>query len=245
MRALPFTLNVIKRKEKEVLRASSDAFWAQIMAPDIPFLKQEIAPLMKYKQEKRDEIIEFDLDDKIIERRWIEFGPHGEGEYVHHYREKVEKHIHALAEKDETLKKLRNDEPVSDADIEKLEEKLNSPELFITERTLREAYDQPSGTFKQFLLNLLGKFKFPSREERIAESFETFIHEKPYFSADQIRFLRIVKNVFLEKSKRHQGLTVHDLYEGPFEALGADAADRLFKKEELEEIVNYFNEQVA
>ena len=132
---------------------------------------------------------------------------------------------------------------MSDEDLEKLEAKLNSPELYITERTLREVFAQPGATFKQFLLKMLGKFEFPSREEIIAQSFETFIHEKNYFAADQIRFLRIVKNVFLEKSRRHEQLSIQDLYEGPFETLGTDAADRLFKKQELDEIIEFFNAQ--
>lgn len=245
IRALPLTLNVVRKKEKEILRASSGSFWTKISSADVSFLKAEIAPLMKYKEEKRQNVITFDLDDQVIERKWIEFGPHGEGAYVKEYRDKVERHIRELASRDETLRKLKQDIPVTEEDIEKLEEKLNSPELYITERLLKETYDQPGGTFKQLILHVLDKFKFPSRDEAIAESFETFIHEKNYFAADQIRFLRIVKNVFLEKSRRRQKLTLEDLYQGPFETLGIDAADRLFKKEELEEIVEFFNAQVA
>lgn len=245
LRLLPLTLNVVRAKEQEILRASSDAFWTGINREGVDLLKKDIVPLMKYRKEKREEVIEFDLDDRIVERRWIEFGPHGEGEYVHQYREKVEKHIRELADKDETLRKIKNGIPVSDEDIEKLEAKLNGPELYITERVLQDAYEQPAGTFKQFILKLLGKFEFPAREEIVAKAFETFVHGKHYFAADQIRFLRIVKNVFLEKARRRERLTLHDLYEGPFETLGIDAADRLFKKQELEEIIDFLNTQAV
>jgi len=228
LHTLPFTLNLIRKKEKEILHASSDAFWTSISRESVGFLKIEIAPLMRYKVERKEEIIEFDLDDKIIERRWIEFG-----------------HILELADRNETIRKLKFDLPVTEKDLDRLEENLNSPELYITEKALREVYGEPQGTFKQFILKVLGKFQFPTREEKIAESFETFIHERNYFAADQIRFLRIVKNVFLEKAKRHQKLSVYDLYEGPFEVLGVDAADRLFERKVLEEIIDFFNLQAV
>ena len=186
--------------------------------------------------------MELDLDDEIIERRWVEFGPGGEGEYVHIYKEKVERRIHELAEKDPTIIKLKKDEPISDRDIGQLEETLNSPELYINEENLRNAYRQSEGTFAQFIKMILGTFEFPTAEEKIAESFDAFIVQKNYFNADQTRFLRVVKSVFLEKARRHEALALADLYEEPFDTFGLDAADRLFKKEELQEIVEFFNQ---
>ena len=63
-----------------------------------------------------------------------------------------------------------------------------------------------------------------------------------YLNVDQTRFLRVVKSVFLEKARRREALALADLYEEPFDTFGVDAADRLFKKEELEEIVKFFNQ---
>jgi len=91
-----------------------------------------------------------------------------------------------------------------------------------------------------------GSPKFPTAEEKIAESFNTFIVRKNYFNADQTRFLRVVKSVFLEKAMKKETLALVDLYEEPFEAFGIDVADRLFRRENLEEIVGFFNQlQVA
>ncbi len=245
LRLLPLNLRQIQQKEEQVLRASSDRFWSSFQMNEVGFLKTEIAPLMKWRRERTHTVIEFDLKDEILERKWIEFGPSGEGDYVHQYKEKVEKEIRTLADQDSALKKIKEGHPVSEEELDRLEDKLNQPDLYINERNLRETYGQPTGTFKQFLLKIFDKYDFPSREQLIQRSFETFVHEKPWFSADQIHFLRIVKNVFIEKCKRREKLSVHDFYEGPFEALGQDAADKLFKKNELEEIVEFFNSQAA
>ncbi len=246
LKLLPMSLRVVKAREESIYRAASDAFWDDLDLETIGFLKKEIVPIMRFRRPYERKLVELDLDDEIIERRWIEFGPGGEGEYVHIYKEKVEKKIRELAEKEPAIIKLKKDEPITDEDIGKLEKTLNSPELYINEDNLRDAYQQPEGTFAQFIRMILGKFKFPTAEEKIAESFDAFIVLKNYFNADQIRFLRVVKSVFLEKARRNESLALSDLYDDPFTAFGIDAADRLFRKEELKEIVNFFNQlQIA
>jgi type I restriction enzyme R subunit len=115
------------------------------------------------------------------------------------------------------------------------------PELFISENNLRKAFNQPYGTFIQFLKSILGKYKFPDAEELINGSFNTYVVERnnrSALSAEQIRFPRVVKNIFAQK--KH--IEYNNLFEPPFTQFGADAATRLFSEEELLEIINIFNE---
>lgn len=243
LQLLPMTLQVVKRQEKAIFKAASDTFWEALSVNDIREVKSKLSPIMKYKRKDGQKIIEFDLDDQIIERKWIEFGPNGEGEYVHVYKEKVEKRIKELADKEQAIVKIRNDQPVNDADLESLENTLNSPELYITEDKLREAYSQPAGTLVQFIKSIFGKYQFKSQEDQIAESFDAFIIAHNY-NTDQTRFLRVIKSVFLAKVRRHELLEIDDFYEGPVEAFGADAADRLFTKEDLKEVLEFFKKEV-
>ncbi|MDZ4242437.1 MAG: type I restriction-modification enzyme R subunit C-terminal domain-containing protein, partial [Candidatus Omnitrophota bacterium] len=173
-----------------------------------------------------------------------EFGPNGEGEYVHIYKEKVEQRIKELAEKERAIVKIRNDEPVNDQDLEDLENTLNGPELYITEDKLREAYNQPQGTLVQFIKSIFGKYKFKSQEDQIAESFDAFIIAHNY-NTDQTRFLRVIKSVFLSKVRRHELLELDDFYEGPVEAFGVDAASRLFSQDDLKEVLEFLNERAT
>ncbi|MDE2028153.1 MAG: hypothetical protein KGJ11_06400, partial [Candidatus Omnitrophica bacterium] len=243
LRLLPMTLQVVKRHEEAIYKMSSDAFWSSLSIDNIRDAKSKLSPIMKYKRKDGQKIIEFDLDDEILERKWIEFGPNGEGEYVHIYKEKVEKHIKDLAEKQEAVSKLRNDQPVNDQDLEELEKTLNSPDLYITEEKLREVYKQPEGTLVQFIKSIFGKYKFKSQEDQISESFDAFIIAHNY-NTDQTRFLRVIKSVFLAKVRRHELLVIDDFYEGPVEAFGTGAAERLFSKDDLKEVLEFLNEKV-
>jgi type I restriction enzyme R subunit len=68
----------------------------------------------------------------------------------------------------------------------------------------------------------------------VARQFETYVTQHNY-NADQIRFLRAVQSVFLQK--RH--LETADLYEPPLDMFGADAVERWFTEKEVEEVVEF------
>ncbi|MBI4652322.1 hypothetical protein HY745_13815, partial [Candidatus Desantisbacteria bacterium] len=74
--------------------------------------------------------------------------------------------------------------------------------------------------------------------------FNTYIIERNNthpLNAEQIRFLRAIKNVFTTK----KAIKYDDLFEPPFTQFGADAATRLFSDNELLEIVTIFNSTKA
>lgn len=211
---------------------------------NVDYMKHNLTEIMKHKLPEGIEMVMLDLDDLVVERKWIEFGPEGEGDYVANYREKIEKKVLDMAETHPALKKIKDDIPISDKDLTDLEYTLNSPELYINEDNLRKAFLQPNGTLIQFLKSILGKYKSPDAKELINESFQTYVvkrNNKNPLSAEQIRFLRTVKNVFAQK--KHIEYT--DLFEPPFTQFGADAATRLFSEEELKEIIDIYNKIAA
>jgi type I restriction enzyme R subunit len=65
------------------------------------------------------------------------------------------------------------------------------------------------------------------------------------YNANQIRFLRAVQSVFLQK--RHletadtSTLLSASLYEPPLDMFGADAVERWFTEKEVEEVVEFAN----
>jgi type I restriction enzyme R subunit len=70
----------------------------------------------------------------------------------------------------------------------------------------------------------------------VQRQFEGYITQHQY-NADQIRFLRAVQSVFLEKRK----LETADLYEPPLTNFGADAVEKWFSEKEVTEMVEFAN----
>ena len=57
------------------------------------------------------------------------------------------------------------------------------------------------------------------------------------YDAEQIRFLRAVQSVLLEKRK----LEAADLYEPPLTNFGADAVEKWFTEKEVKEVIKFAN----
>jgi len=235
MYCLPTTIPAIREKQAFIEEIKSKKFWEKITYLDTEKMIEQLSPIMKYKQPDPRPVIMLDIDDVVQQRKIIEYGPDAEQEYVEKYREKVEKRIKKLAQEHPTIQKIKADAKLSEEDLKKLEDALNSPELFITEETLQKAYSQHKGTLVQFIKKILGLYAFPEPAKIIEEEFSTFLieHSKE-LNSNQINFLRTVKTVF--QSKKHVDYT--DFFEPPFTNI-PKAPTPLFKEEMLKEVIQF------
>jgi len=69
-------------------------------------LQTTFAPLIRFRQGPRRDLIELNLPDQIATRRWVIYGPSGEGAFAENYREQGEPHVRTLAEEHPTIQML-------------------------------------------------------------------------------------------------------------------------------------------
>ena len=233
---LPDTLQQVKDKKELLDKVRSKKFWKELSYEDTLMLVNEFSDLMRYKRKEPRRPIELDIDDVVEQRKLIEFGPLGEEAYVSEYKEKVEKKIKQLAKTDPTIKKIEEDKVITEKDLKKLEETLNSPKLFITEEVLQKTYEQHNGTLVQFIKKIMGMYDFPDPENKIEEEFKTFMVEHQFLNADQVNFMRTLQTVFMRK--KH--VEYSDFFELPFSNI-SNAPLPLFEEETLKALVGLCN----
>nr|WP_290226732.1 DEAD/DEAH box helicase family protein [Trichocoleus desertorum] len=239
LKLLPLTLREVQAQQEKLVWMMSANFWDHLIYDFIQDLQATFAPLMRFRQRPRRDLIELNLPDQIASRRWIIYGPSGEGAFAESYQEKVEAYVKNLAEQHPAMLKLRRGEELSAAEVEVLAQGLNQADLFITEDGLRQVYDRPDASLTDFLRHILGLSQMTNREEDISVAFEEFIAAHPTFSAKQIYFLRTIRSAVLRRAR----LTVQDLEKPPFSRVGV--VHQLFEAAELEEILDFANEFVA
>ena len=66
-------------------------------------LQTTLAPLMRFRQRPRRDLIELNLPYQIATRRWVIYGLSGEGAFAENYREQVEAYVRNLAEQHPTI----------------------------------------------------------------------------------------------------------------------------------------------
>ncbi len=202
-----------------------------------------LAGEMRNRRNRENAFIKLDLPDYVEMRGYILLMGGTERVYVEEYRRRVEQRILDLVDTHPTLQAIGRGEPVSDLALIELERALHQglggPGLEFSEENIRKAYGMKVGSLLEFLRRLLDLDGLPDYGDIVQRQFSDYIAAHP-FNADQIRFLRAVQNVFLQK--RH--LQPADLYDPPLSAFGQDAVDRWFAPGQVAEMLA-FTERLA
>jgi type I restriction enzyme R subunit len=236
LKSLADNIAEVKRVHEQRTWVCSDGFWQHLDLPRLTTLQATFAPLMRYRTSTPTHTVEINLPDSITQRSWIIYGPTGEGAFAESYREQVEALVRRLAEELPALARLKSGETVTDEEPDSIAATLNQADLFVSEDTLRKAFDHPAASLPDFLRHILCEnAHLPNREERINEAFERFIAQHGYLRANQLNFLRAIKTAVL----RHGRITRAALNEPPLSRVGR--VEALFPPQEIEELIVFAN----
>lgn len=187
------------------------------------------------------ELIELGLEDEWLQAvSYVEVGPDGERVDKREYVTDWEKSVKAAADNDALIRKVRDSEPLSEAEEGELARRLNQPERYFNEENLRRAYRNPGGNLVDFIRAALGMLRMKSRDEKIEENFRAWLVAKS-LSPDQAQYLALLKNRGIVKGK----VSIDDLFAPPLSILNAaNLGIELFGEQGLKQVVEELNQSV-
>lgn len=235
---LPKTLDKVMEKEKLIDKVLSHSFWEDIRFDDAKMIMGELSSLMPNMMKEPRETIVIDMSDTIEERKqWI-LTDDNEPEYAVQYRKKVEDWIKELAETHPVIMKIKNDEVLTEVDLQSLESTLYTSEFDVSESKLNEVYHLQNTTLVDFIRHVLDLYDYPSPDEKIKDAFKTYIIENNKdYNADQLNFIRTLQTVFLRK--KH--IEFSYLWNAPFTNFGVNAPVPMFSQEDLNAFIGICN----
>jgi type I restriction enzyme R subunit len=205
---------------------------------------RDLAPQMKNRRDRVSAFLKLDLPDFIQTRGLISIGEGGEQVYVEQYRRRVEERILKIVENHSTMAVIRSGGDPTDLQLIELERtlqrELGGDGIELTTDKIRRAYGLKVDSFLGFLRHVLDLDALPDYSVVVERSFARHIAAHQY-SADQIRFLRAVEEVFL----RRRQLELQDFYQSPLTNFGRNAVDRLFTPAQVQEIIGLANQMAA
>jgi type I restriction enzyme, R subunit len=195
---------------------------------------------------KRDEfriIEEGSLEDEIRAREIILVGPEGLSIDRKTYREKWEEKIVELRRADPALEKIFRGEDLTEQEWDALARRLNSPEYYFNEESLRRVFEQPTGSLSDFIRVTLGLDRFMTRDERIDKAFNTWVSEhSSSINPAQAQMLRLLK----ARVMTGEEITMRPFSQPPFSLWGGlTRMEQLFGKEQLLQMVDELNTLLA
>ena len=232
--ALSKNISKVQDKEPIIKEVLAPIYRKEPTLEKVQNIKKEFTLLMKYRDINKPDIPMTDIEDTVIERRWIEYTD-GKKMESDKYRAKFVEQLEEYAKSSTAIQKILHDQELTQNDIVELESMLNKTEYHINIINLRKAFGRPTASFEQLIKVALWKWTMPGRELEVNQLFESYIHQNN-FSSTQIKFLQIVKALIIQKKQ----ITYEDFYSSPFEStFGVWAFDRLFKQEEVKKLMDF------
>jgi len=197
-----------------------------------------LADQMRNRRAKPNAFLTLDLPDFVEMRGYIFLCGGSQPVFIDEYRRRVEQRILELVASHPTIAAIDRGLPVTDEqliDLERtLRQSLGNGGLELSEANIRKAYGLKVGSLIEFLRHMLELEGIPDYADIVRRRFEDYVAHHP-FNADQIRFLRAVQSVFLQRRRLQRA----DLYEPPLTSFGVDAVERWFTPEQVTDVLAF------
>ena len=187
---------------------------------------------MQYRQKPTSPKMPPRVFDIIEEKALVErkkFIPKLEGLELIAYRNRVLKVLTDLFEQNETLKKIKAGEPVSECDLQALNSLVLVQDSSLDLTDLLEYYPETAGHLDQAIRAIIGM-----DAKTVRTRFTQFVIKHPQLSSLQVKFLDLLQNHL----GKYGAIEIGDLYEPPFTLIHSNGLDGVFDKPLAEELLS-------
>ena len=237
--ALRINLSQVKAKLTTIERVKSQEFWDEVTVGDLEEIREQLRGIMQFRRSDdgpRFEPVVIDVkeDESEIEQKKhkVRLDKLDALDMVA-YRNRVNSVLQAIIDQNETLRKIRLGQPVSETDLEDLCSLVLTQEPGLDLHNLMEYYEQAE-SLDQAIREIIGM-----DADAVQERFTSFVQAHPNLKSHQIKFLDLLQNHIA----KYGTIKTDELYEPPFTSLHSDSLDGLFDEgmaDELFDIIGSF-----
>jgi len=237
--SLRINLSQVKVKLSVIERVKSKEFWNEVTVGDLEEIRDQLRGIVQFR--RQDDVVK--LDPIIIDVKEDEAGIERKKHKVRldklddldmvAYRNRVNNVLQAIIDKNDTLRKIRLGEPVTENDLEDLCSLVLTQEPNLDLRNLMDYFEQAE-SLDQAIREIIGM-----DADAVHQRFTDFVQAHPNLASHQIKFLDLLQNHIA----KFGSIKTDDLYEPPFTTLHNDSLDGLFEEslaDELFQIIGSF-----
>jgi type I restriction enzyme R subunit len=232
-------LSQVKLKLPVIERVKSDEFWQEVTVVDLEEIRYQLRGVIQFRlKDDFDKfepiVIDVQEHDADVERRKhkVRLDKLDDLDMVA-YRNRVNNVLQAIIDQNDTLRRIRLGEPVTETDLEDLCSLVLTQEQGLDLHDLMD-YFQQAESLDQAIREIIGM-----DADAVHKRFTEFVQAHPNLASHQIKFLDLLQNHIA----KFGSIKTDDLYEPPFTTLHNDSLDGLFEEslaDELFEIIGSF-----
>lgn len=240
---LPLTINSVAAETLLIKKAQTLGYWSNVSESDFDQLIDRLGPLVKYIDfsQTGTGMARFNLQDFIVKKEFVEFGPQHESVSISKYKAMVEERINEMTASNPILQKLKAGLEISESEAVMLAEDLYEEHPNITLDLLRRVYQNQKAQLLQFVRHILGLEVLASFPATVSKAFEDFLSTHSYLSSRQLQFLEMLKGYMIERGE----IQKRNLIESPFTLIHPEGIRGVFNQREIDEILGLTQKLMA
>lgn len=240
---LPQSVNTVARHSGYIHKVLSNHYWSFVTDAEFDTLSRKLAPLMRYIDTGSGGggMDQLNLNDLVIKKEFVEFGPQHESVSISSYRNMVEEKISEMLNRNPILQKIKTGGNITPEEAEQLAKELHREDPHITEALLQKVYKNQRARLIQFIKHILGIEVLESFDETVNNKVATFIAAHTTLTTRQIEFLHLLRDYIIERGRIHK----RNLLEAPFTVIHPKGIQGIFNPNEIKEIVTLTEQLVA
>jgi type I restriction enzyme R subunit len=227
---------MVKDQLSLIEEVQPESWWSDVTPWMIEYVRDHLRNLVKFIDRKQQRIVYTDFQDTLGEIRDVNVPHQQTGFSPYQYRKKVEAYIREN-ENHLAIAKLKRNAPLTESDLESLEQMLFGAAEIESRERFEEVYGKDL-SLKLFIRKLVGLDRNEAKQ-----AFATYL-ESGNFSANQIHFAENIIDYLTQNGVMDPGL----LYEPPFTDSHPEGLDGVFRDDDADQIillVRSFNETVG
>ena len=237
--SLRINLSQVKVKINVIEGVKSDEFWNEVTVGSLEEIRDQLRGIIQFR--RKDEVTPFepvtidvaeDVSQIITKKHKVRLDKLDDLDMAA-YRNRVNNVLQAIIDQNETLRKIRLGQPVTNNDLEDLCSLVLTQEPGLDLHHLME-YFQQAESLDQAIREIIGM-----DADAVQKRFTEFVQAHPNMASHQIKFLDLLQNHIA----KFGSIKTDELYEPPFTTLHSDSLDGLFDESlanELFDIIGSF-----
>jgi len=228
---LAVNIQAVRQKDKVIEEVKSASFWADPSIEKLEHARRELRGIMKYRKSKvypGSGTQTTTTPDGKVQGEEREVYITGANEAMI-YRRRLKGILDKMLSENPILQKIHNGEAIGESDLQTLTSTILTTHPGVSLDVLNEFYGRTADQLDLTVREIIGL-----DPQAVEEHFKQFLHAHPTLTAQQVRFMNLLKNYIAQ----HGSIVVETLYDAPFTSVSHEGIDGVFKPDDVGELID-------
>jgi type I restriction enzyme R subunit len=228
---LTVNIQAVRQKDSVIAEVRSADFWQTANIEKLEKVRKELRGIMKYRQQRTGpgyETVTTRTGDAGVREGEREVKITDANEAMI-YRRRLKHILDKIVTANPTLQKIHKGEPIAEPELKTLTSTILTSHPGVNLKVLNEFYGRTADQLHLTIREIIGL-----DSQAIETHFKSFLHAHPTLTAQQVRFMNLLKNHI----SQYGSIRIEKLYDAPFTSVSHEGIDGVFTPDDVGRLIS-------